>query len=83
MNLLGLFGIEAKVALASVTLSPSTTPLVLRPRDPQSLGLRTKGKGLRINSVKSLVLRMANSLFALSWTVSTCPEPTGPWSFGT
>jgi len=60
--------IEAKVALASVTLSPSTTPLVLWPRDPQPLGLRTKGKGLRINSAKSLVPRMTGSLFALSWT---------------
>ena len=42
-------GIEAKVALAFVTLSEA----------------------------KSLVPRMTGSLLALSWTVSTCPEPTG------
>jgi len=46
---LRLLCIEAKVALALVTLSEA----------------------------KSLVPRMTGSLFALSWTVSTCPEPTG------
>ena len=57
--------IEAKVALAFVTLSPSTE------------FIPSEAVGLRMNSAKSLVPRMTGSLFALSWTVSTCPEPTG------
>ena len=64
--------IEVKIALALVTLSPSTT---LRINSAKSLVPRMTGSLFALSWTVST--GPGTGFFALSWTVSTCPGPTG------